>query len=340
MLPILIGGLMNKKLIPLVVQLKQNNREILTGINQNDAGVLFDIKIMDGLETFDFSGYSVVTLKIQKPDGTFTYDASTSEYLDIVDPVHGRLKINVPTSCTAQNGMHFCTVGFGYDETTYFETLTFNYFVGENPNVDDEDVIGTNEFPVLSNLIAQISSVLSAEQVRTSNEEDRVDAEAERQASYTAIVTAVNNKLTEIQNAYSNLQSMLQELNEAIAEGGSVDISQITALATKTWVEDYASDLNYGDTATGKSGRLTIYHGTDADIGTLNEGEFGYATDTNRLYIGGSNGKALINEPCFVATASAPMDTTKLWIDISGTAPVIKYYDGTTWVNCNTAVFA
>ena len=38
MLPIFIGGLMNKKLIPLVVQLKQNNREILTGINQNDAG--------------------------------------------------------------------------------------------------------------------------------------------------------------------------------------------------------------------------------------------------------------------------------------------------------------
>lgn len=331
---------MNKKLIPIVVQLKQNNNFIVTGINQNDAGVLFDIKIMDGLESFDFSGASIVTLKIKKPDETFTYDSTESSYVDIVDSTKGRLKVNIPTSCTAQNGMHFCTVGFAYDEETVFETMSFNYYVGENPNAENDDVIGTNEFPVLTNLVAQISGVLSAEQVRTSNEEDRVDAEAERQASYTEIVTVVNNKLTEIQNAYSNLQSMLQELNEAIAEGGSVDISQITALATKTWVEDYASDLNYGDTSTGKSGRLTIYHGADADIGTLNEGEFGYATDTNRLYIGGSNGKALINEPCFVATASAPMDTTKLWIDISGSAPVIKYYDGTAWVSCNTAVFA
>lgn len=340
MLPMLIGGLMNKKLIPLVVQLKQNNREILTGINQNDAGVLFDIKIMDGLETFNFSGYSVVTLKIQKPDGTFTYDASTSEYLDIVDAVRGRLKINVPTSCTAQNGMHFCTVGFGYDDTTYFETLSFNYFVGENQNVDDEEVIGTNEFPILSNLIAQISGALGAEQIRTSNEEDRVDAEAERQASYTEIVTVVNNKLTEIQNAYSNLQSMLQELNEAIAEGGSVDISQISALATKTYVDNAIHGIDLGSTATQKNGTLVIYHGAEADIGTLTEGEFGYASDTNRLYIGGANGKNLINEPCFVATASAPIDTTKLWIDISGSAPVIKYYDGTAWVSCNTAVFA
>lgn len=340
MLPILIGGLMNKKLIPLVVQLKQNNREILTGINQNDAGVLFDIKIMDGLETFDFSGYSVVTLKIQKPDGTFRYDASTSEYLDIVDPVHGRLKINVPTSCTTQNGMHFCTVGFGYDETTYFETLTFNYFVGENPNVDDEDVIGTNEFPVLSNLIAQISGALGAEQIRTSNEEDRVDAETSRQSVVATLIALFVEALGFLEDRITELSSMLNEFEEAIAEGGSVDISQITALVTESELQNAIKDIDYGSTATQKNGKLVIYHGADADIGTLYEGEFGYATDTNKLYIGGTNGKTVINEPCFIASASAPSDTEKLWIDISGSAPVIKYYDGSAWASCNTAVFA
>lgn len=331
---------MNKKVIPLIVQLKQNNNHIETGIAQNDAGVVFDMKIMDGLETFDFSGASLVTLKIKKPDETFTYDSTGGQYVDVVDATKGRLKINIPTSCTAQNGMHFCTVGFAHDESVVFETMSFNYFVGENPNADDEDVIGTNEFPVLTNLIAQTSDMLSQEQIRMSNEEDRIDAEAERQASYTAIITAVNNKLTEIQNAYGNLQSMLQELNEAIAEGGSVDISQISALATKTYVDNAIHGIDLGSTATQKNGTLVIYHGAEADIGTLTEGEFGYASDTNRLYIGGANGKNLINEPCFVATASAPMDTTKLWIDISGSAPVIKYYDGTAWVNCNTAVFA
>lgn len=331
---------MNKKIIPIIVQLKQNNNHIETGINQNDAGVLFDMKIMDGLETFDFSGASLVTLKIKKPDETFTYDSTGGQYVDIVDSTKGRLKINIPTSCTAQLGMHFCTVGFAYDESTVFETMSFNYFVGENPNADDEDVIGTNEFPVLTNLIAQTSDMLSQEQIRMSNEEDRIDAEAERQASFEAIVSELQLKVATLTSMLTEATSMLTEFNRAIAQGGSVDISQISALATKTYVDNAIHGIDLGSTATQKNGTLVIYHGAEADIGTLSEGEFGYASDTNKLYIGGANGKNLINEPCFVATASAPMDTTKLWIDISGTAPVIKYYDGTTWVNCNTAVFA
>lgn len=332
---------MNKKLIPLVVQLKQNNREILTGINQNDAGVLFDIKIMDGLETFDFSGYSVVTLKIQKPDGTFRYDSSTSEYLDIVDPVHGRLKINIPTSCTAQNGMHFCTVGFGYDEATYFETLTFNYFVGENQGADDGDVIGTNEFPILANLIAQISGALSAEQIRTSNEEGRIDAETSRQSVTATLIALFVEAIGFLEDRIADLNSMLEELNQAIAQGGSVDISQITALATKSYVADNIRSMDFSSPL-----RHLQIKGSSTEASLMEQElytrELGYAVDTNHLFIGAYSGtaKRLINGPCFVASADAPTDTEKLWIDTSGTVPVIKYYDGTNWVNCNTAVFA
>ena len=43
---------MNKKVIPIVVRLKQNNNEIIQGIAQNDAGVIFDITVMDGLVPF------------------------------------------------------------------------------------------------------------------------------------------------------------------------------------------------------------------------------------------------------------------------------------------------
>lgn len=333
---------MNKKLIPLVVQLKQNNREILTGINQNDAGVLFDIKIMDGLETFDFSGYSVVTLKIQKPDGTFRYDSSTSEYLDIVDPVHGRLKINIPTSCTAQNGMHFCTVGFGYDEATYFETLSFNYFVGENQGADDGDVIGTNEFPILTNLIAQISGALGAEQIRTSNEEGRIDAETSRQSVTATLIALFVEAIGFLEDRITELNSMLGEFEEAIAQGGSVDISQITALATKAYVKTKVGNINC-NTFDSQNQRVQYVQSRSVAYESaldLRFGELGYASVGNELYIGGSNGKILINEPCFIASASEPDNTNKLWIDTSGTVAVIKYYDGTNWVNCNTAVFA
>ena len=328
---------MNKKVIPLVVQLKQNNNKIVKGINQNDAGVLFDIQINDGLKAFDFSGASIVTLKIRKPDETYTYDSSGGEYVDIIDPVNGRLKINIPTSCTAQNGMHFCYVGFGYDSETFFETMSFNYFVGDNPNPEDDNIMGTDEFPILLNLIAQTSDAVGAETIRTYNEEERVTAETTRQNVNATLIALFVEVLGFLEEKITDIESMVTELNTAIAQGGSVDISQISALATKTYVDNALEELNFGSASDVKSNKLIIYHGNENDLGTLEEGEIAYATDTNKLFVGSD----LINESCFIASASEPTDTTKLWIDTSiSSTPVIKYHNGTTWVSCNRAVYA
>lgn len=328
---------MNKKNIPIIVQLKQNNNYIVTGIEQNDAGVLFDMKIMDGLESFDFSGASIVTLKVQKPDGTFYVDSDKGDGVDVIDPENGRIKLNIPTSCTYQNGMHFCSVGFGYDETTLFATTTFNYFVGQDVNPDNEDIIGTDEFPVLSNLIAQTSGLLSAEEVRMNNESERQAAEVTRQTVYEALIASLNEEIAVIEEELDNAQTMLEEVYEAIAQGGSVDISTITALATKTYVLDLVKSLNFN--GTGK--HLVIRADEEASLTNVWDGELAYAIDTNRLYIGNEElgGLTLINGSPYIAGSAAPTDTTKLWIDTSDEVPLIKYYNGSAWVSCNTAVF-
>lgn len=310
---------MNKKNISFSIQLKQNNNHIVQGIQQNDAGVLFDIKIMDGLEPFDFSGYGVVTLKIVKPDETVTYDSSGGNNVDIVDAEKGRLKLNIPTTCTAQNGMHFCTIGFSHDEETYFETTSFNYFVGENPTGEDEEVIGTPEYPVLLNLIAQVANIQSLEGVRQDNEEARKGAEENRQTT----LESMSALLETIQQRLDDTQSMLNQLNEALADGGSIDISQINALATKSYVD-------------GKTENTVIDKATYANL-DLVEGELGYGTDTQRLYIGLNGSLVPLNEPCFVVGTSAPSDHTKLWIDSSNNT--LKFYKNNAWTNLN-AVFA
>lgn len=337
---------MNKKLIPLTVQLKQNNNDIIQGINQNDAGVVFDMRVMDGLVPFDFSGYSVVTLKIKKPDGTFTYDSDTGIYVDIVNPTKGKFKINIPTSCTAQNGMHFCKVGFSSSDNTLFETMTFNYFVGENPNADDDEVIGTNEFPVLTNLIAQIAGIISAENARAEAESDREDAETERQADYLAMMENLSTALTEAQTALANAQSMLQDVYEAIAQGGSVDVTDISALATKTYVGNQLKHLDFiYNTQTGqKDSSLKIFRSNESHISSIasqfGQGELAYASNTHKLFYSEGNGVLKqINEPCFIVGTTAPTDTSKLWIDTSGSAPIIKFFNSTAWVGCNTAVY-
>ena len=327
---------MNKKVIPIVVRLKQNNNEIIQGIAQNDAGVIFDITVMDGLVPFNFSGYSIVTLKIKKPDDTFTYDSTGGTYVDIVDAEKGRLKLNIPTSCTAQNGMHYCRVSFSSDENTLFEAMMFNYFVGEDPNASDDEVIGTNEFPLLSNLIAQVSGMQSAETIRVNNESNREEAEAQRQAEYEELKEQHTTFVRQAMNALSIATNMLGKVYEAIAQGGSVDISTISALATKSYVDDAVKNLDFNTSGTS----LAIKRATEATMPSLTDGELGYATDMNELFIGNSGSNMLINTPCFIASASAPTDTTKLWIDTSRSVSVIKYYDGTSWVPCNRAVFA
>lgn len=333
---------MNKKVIPLIVQLKQNNNYIVQGINQNDAGVILDIKIMDGLEDFDYSGYAVVILKIMKPDGTYTYDSNTGAYVDIVDPTTGRLKVNIPTSCTAMNGMHFCTIGFGYDEDTIFDSMSFNYFVGDNPNASDDDVIGTNEFPILTNLVAEISGAITEEEGRKFAEAERVNAEEERQASYANMMSTLQTRLNQVETALTDANNMLNSVYQAIAQGGSIDIDTINGLATKGYVQEYVKNLDFGDvTDPVKDKTLIIYHGEDSRIGELELGELAYAFDTNKLYVGTETVgvKEWVNEPCYTVSETTPDDTTKLWIDTSGSSPVIKYHNGTNWVSCNTAVY-
>lgn len=336
---------MNKKVIPFEVQLKQNNNHIVQGINQNDAGVIFDIKIMDGLVPFDFTGYSVVTLKITKPDKTITYDSTGGSYVDIVDAEHGRLKINIPTSCTAQNGMHYCRVGFSSDENTLFDAMMFNYFVGEDPNAENEDIIGTNEFPVLNNLIAQVSGVISEEAMRVSNEMEREEAEADRQNNYSTLIALFTEAVGFLEDRISDLQSMLDEFNRAVAQGASVDISQISALATKSYlntaVRNSLYPVDFGDP--NKDNLLMINRGTQAKLNayTISNGELFYTTDTNKLYVGYQGTKNVINGASYVAGTTAPSDTTLLWIDTTtSTRPVLKYYNGSAWTAINTAVFA
>lgn len=338
MLPILIGDTMNKKVIPFEVQLKQNNNFIVQGINQNDAGVIFDIKIMNGLVGFDFSGYSIVTLKITKPDKTMTIDSTGGSFVDIVDAENGRLKINIPTSCTAQNGMHYCRVGFASEDNTLFDAMMFNYFVGEDQNAKNEEIMGTNEYPILGNLIAEVANAITAERQRLSSEQERITAENDRKENSATLIALFVEAVGFLEEKILGLQSMLDELNQALADGGSVDISQISALATKTYVNNYTKNLDF--LGNNHDSRLQIYRATANNIPALSEGELAYATNTNNLYIGGTNGNVLLTQPCYTVGNTAPTDTTRLWIDTSGATPLIKYYNGSTWVACNNAVFA
>ena len=78
--------------------------------------------------------------------------------------------------------------------------------------------------------------------------------------------------------------------------------------------------------------------GSAANMPSLSAGEPGFDIENGQMYIGDGVKNVLINGSPFIAQATAPDDTNKLWIDTAhGNA--IKYYDGTKWTGTATATF-
>lgn len=292
---------MNKKIISATIQLKQNNRRILKGIVQNDTGVILDIRVMDGLVPFDFSGFGIVTIKVVKPDETIYVDSDSSSLVDTINARSGRFKIGIPASLTAQKGMHFVTMGFGDDNGAYFQTVEFNYFVGEDATVSNEDVEGTTELPILQNLIIQFSHMADTLQRFEEEEHDRQTNEAAREAEFLALKEQLAAAILEAEQLKGLVNYILQLLisSGVVVEPIQVDPSEIVM------EDDLANTL--------------------AD----------YAT---KAYVATAIGN--LNLPQVVAQTTAPTDTTKIWIDTSGANAVIKYYANNAWKSANVAVFA
>lgn len=287
---------MNKKVLSAVIQLKQNNRKILRGVVQNDTGVILDIRVMDGLVPFDFSGYGIVTIKVVKPDETIYINSNGSDLVDTINARSGRFKIGIPASLTAQPGMHFVTIGFGESSNTYFQTVAFNYFVGEDATISDSTIEGSDEFPILTNLIAQFSDMAQTldeweqkELERQHNEDYRVQRWDDWESDFWDLKQ-------EAQQAKAMYNYVLQAIQDA---GVTLPISVDTSdLVLQDDLDDYATKA-YVTTAIGN-----------------------------------------LDLPQVVIQTTAPSNIDKIWIDISGTSPVIKFYRNNAWQTANVAVFA
>lgn len=237
---------MNKKVLSAVIQLKQNNNKILRGVVQNDTGVILDIRVMDGLVPFDFSGYGIVTIKVVKPDETIYINSNGSDLVDTLNAKTGRFKVGIPATLTAQPGMHFVTIGFGESSNTYFQTVSFNYFVGEDATISDSTIEGSDEFPILTNLIAQFSHMAEELQRFEDEEHDRQTNEAQRELEFLALKQQIEDLKQEAQQTKAMFNYVLQAIQDA---GVTLPISVDTSdLVLQDDLDDYATIDYVNDT--------------------------------------------------------------------------------------------
>lgn len=322
---------MNKKYFNVPVSLKDNNSRIVEGVIQYDTADLFNIKLFDGTEPFDFSGYSTLVFTALKPDGK-EYIDTEGEYLDVVDAADGRIAFTLPPALTAIAGMHFCNITI-YSNGVKLSSARFNYFVQEALS-EGENAKHTDEYPLLEQLISKLSLIQDAEQMRNEAEALRVLAENERVSDTSGIVAQAQVLALQAQSYAKAAQDWYTLL---ITYAGDLTGVDLTGIATKQDVEAAVAEIDCGEFTGDSVKYIQFRRGAAGNLPTLRDGEAAWAE--GKFYVGDGTQAVQINGAPFIAQATAPADTSKLWID-TGNGNAIKYYDGTKWVGTATATFA
>lgn len=349
---------MNYKEFNVALPIHDNNVVIIDGIVQYDTANIVNVRLMDGTEPFDFTGYTNVFVEIMKPDGTHVQacacgdpliDNDNNPYrIQIIDPVEGRISFTLKGQATILTGTHFAQItimGAG-DALT---TARLNYYVKDTVSSDEDSVFleSLDDYASLRNLIAKCSAIATAEEMRVDAETLRKLAEIQRENDADELEREITEYLSNAEEYVQKTQDYMEEAERfaQLAQNPSAEIMEelITGLGLAT--ENYVTETVENATGAFNAGTysnldklLQIRRGNDSAVPTLEDGELGWSSDAQTLYVGSPNGNVPING-VYVASTTAPGRTDILWIDISA-GSVVKYYNGTAWTPTATAAFA
>lgn len=352
---------MNYKEFNAALPIDTNNVVIIDGIIQYDTANIVNLRLMEGIEPFDFTGYTEVFIEIQKPDGTHIQSCITDSpevnkdnnpyTIQVVNPKEGRVSFVLHGQATILTGTHFGQVMIT-SGGKILTTARINYYVGDTlqSDSDSSEITSSGEYSSLRTLIARNSAMATAER-------DRIDAETLRKLAEIARENRMDELEGYIRDYLNNAVGYVEQTEDymevakrfaELAQNPSKDIMEglITELnlASKIYVDDSVAtntkDFDAGSYTdnVGTKKLLKVLRGKDADIPALEVGELGFSIDASTAYIGGNNGNLPLNG-VYVAQSTAPARKDILWIDTSA-GGTIKYWDGDSWEPTATAVFA
>lgn len=347
---------MDYKEFNVAVPIRQNNVVIIDGLVQHDTANIVNARLMDGTEPFDFTGYTEVFLEILKPDGKSIQtcvtddpainDANNPYMIQIIEPKEGRISFTLQGQATVLEGTHFMQIVIMGDGKR-LSASRMNYYVGDTLLKELGDVGSSNEFTSLLTLINRNSAIASEERVRVDAETMRKIAEEEREERISVLEEFIRSYLSNAEGYVDQTHGYMEEAEKfaLLAQEPSAEIIEdlisTLNLASETFVTNKLAEYveNY-DAGTYKAlaHLLQIRRGKDVDKPTLSDGEMGWSSDANILYVGSASGNIPINGT-YQASNDAPERTDILWIDLAA-GGVIKYHDGAEWQPTATATFA
>ena len=147
-----------KKTFNTTVSVKEGaSRSVLRGIIQYDTLNEVNIRLSDGSKAFDYTGYTNIVFKVLKADGT-SYIDSEGENVIATSPVDGIITVNLTGQATAAAGLCQSVIEI-YSGDGKMTTARFNYEVFEALEVDETAVVSDVEYPLLQNLLSEMSDI-------------------------------------------------------------------------------------------------------------------------------------------------------------------------------------
>ena len=144
-------------------------------IRNDTEGNLFNIKLIDDGKAFDFTGYTVITFTVVKPDGKYVI-MSEGELLKVKDAAGGELSVVLCGTAVDTDGTCLCSVEL-FQGNRRMSSGRMMYSV-QSDLAFDADPSGESEYPLLLSLLQKLSE---AENQRQTAESERVEAENTRQ---------------------------------------------------------------------------------------------------------------------------------------------------------------
>ena len=185
-----------RKVFKTSVSVKEGaSRSVLRGIIQYDTLNEVNIRLSDGSRAFDYTGYNNIIFKVLKADGT-SYIDSEGERVIATSPSDGVVTVILTGQATAAAGLCQSVIEI-YAGDGKMTTARLNYEVFDALEVDEDAIQSETEYPVLQNLVLELSELeelirpaVEAEAARQAAEAERLVAEEQRIAAETERLSA------------------------------------------------------------------------------------------------------------------------------------------------------
>lgn len=181
-----------QKEFALYVPIKGESVRSVGNVVQNDiGGNKIIIRLTDGKNPIDLTGYTNITFSVLKPDGTYVVD-SLGDRIAVVDALQGAISVVLHDNAINMAGSCMATIEV-FSGATRVTSARLSFVVTADLTAG-ADPASESSYPVLLNLMVDVSemkaSVEAAEALRVTAETGRVTAESGRTTAEGLRVTA------------------------------------------------------------------------------------------------------------------------------------------------------